>query len=212
MVYTPPEGAELLRDKLVNWERYIHADDGVDPLIRLAITHYQFEAIHPFTYGNGRTGRVLNLLFLVEKDLLDIPVLYLSRYIIDNKKTHYDRLLAVTTDGAWEPWIYVHARRAIRETSTWSTAKIRAIRDLLDATTDQSGGICRKDLHPRTRRDHIRQSILTDRRSGRRWDRQAPIRFRLSQGPHVSRHSRRNRGRQGENLHESRPADAALRP
>ncbi|MGA9824320.1 MAG: Fic family protein, partial [Methylocystis sp.] len=141
MVYTPPEGAELLRDKLVNWERYIHADDGVDPLIRLAITHYQFEAIHPFTYGNGRMGRVLNLLFLVEKDMLDILVLYLSRYIIDNKKTYYDRLLAVTTDGAWEPWI-LFMLAAIRETSTWSTAKIRAIRDLLDATTDR----IRRDL------------------------------------------------------------------
>lgn len=105
VIYTPPEGAELLRDKLANWERYIHADDGVDPLIRLAIMHYQFEAIHPFTDGNGRTGRVLNLLFLVEQGLLDIPVLYLSRYIIDNKKAYYDGLLAVTRDGAWEPWI-----------------------------------------------------------------------------------------------------------
>ena len=136
VVYTPPEGAELLRDKLANWERYIHADDGVDPLIRLAILHYQFEAIHPFTDGNGRTGRVLNLLFLVEQGLLDIPVLYLSRYIIDNKKAYYDGLLTVTTDGAWEPWI-LFMLAAIRETSTWSTAKIRAIRNLLDGTTDQ---------------------------------------------------------------------------
>ena len=144
MVYTPPEGAELLRDKLVNWERYIHADDGVDPLIRLAITHYQFEAIHPFTYGNGRTGRVLNLLFLVEKDLLDIPVLYLSRYIIDNKKTHYDRLLAVTTDGAWEPWIlfmlaapYAKLRHGQR---------LKSGRFVICSTPrpTESGGICKR--------------------------------------------------------------------
>jgi len=141
MVYTPPEGAALLRDKLANWERYIHADDGVDPLIRLAIVHYQFEAIHPFTDGNGRTGRVLNLLFLVEQGLLDIPVLYLSRYIIDNKKAYYDGLLAVTTEAAWEPWI-LFTLAAISETSTWSTAKIRAIRNLLDATTDR----IRRDL------------------------------------------------------------------
>ncbi len=141
VVYTPPEGAELLRDKLANWERYIHAHDGVDPLIRLAIMHYQFEAIHPFTDGNGRTGRVLNLLFLVEQGLLDIPVLYLSRYIIDNKKAYYDGLLAVTTVGAWEPWI-LFMLAAIRDTATWSTAKIRAIRNLLDATTDR----IRRDL------------------------------------------------------------------
>jgi Fic family protein len=141
VVYTPPEGAELLRDKLANWERYIHADDGVDPLIRLAIVHYQFEAIHPFTDGNGRTGRVLNLLFLVEQALLDIPVLYLSRYIIANKKDYYDGLLAVTTDGAWEPWI-LFMLAAIRETAIWSTAKIRAIRNLLDGTTDR----IRRDL------------------------------------------------------------------
>ena len=141
VVYTPPEGAELLRDKLANWERYIHADDGVDPLIRLAIMHYQFEAIHPFTDGNGRTGRILNLLFLVEQGLLDIPVLYLSRYIITNKRAYYDGLLAVTTDGAWEPWI-LFMLAAIRETSTWSTAKIRAIRNLLDVTTDR----IRRDL------------------------------------------------------------------
>ena len=141
VIYTPPEGAELLRDKLTNWERYIHANDGVDPLIRLAITHYQFEAIHPFTDGNGRTGRILNLLFLVEKGLLDIPVLYLSRYIIDNKKSYYDGLLAVTTEGAWEPWI-LFMLAAVRETAAWSTAKIRAIRNLLDATADQ----IRRDL------------------------------------------------------------------
>lgn len=136
VVYTPPEGAELLREKLADWERYIHADDSVDPLIRLAILHYQFEAIHPFTDGNGRTGRVLNLLFLVEQGLLDIPVLYLSRYIIDNKKSYYDGLLAVTTDDAWEPWI-LFMLAAIRETAIWSTAKIWAIRNLLDATAEQ---------------------------------------------------------------------------
>ena len=130
-VYTPPEGAELLRDKLANWEHYIHADDGVDPLIRLAVMHYQFEAINPFTDGNGRTGRILNLPFLVEKGLLDIPVLYLSRYIIDNKGAYYEGLLAVTTDGSWEPWV-PFMLAAVRETAASSTAKIQAVRNLLD--------------------------------------------------------------------------------
>src|SRR5690606_11404800 len=98
VIYTPPEGQALLRDKLANWERYIHEAEEIDPLIRLAVMHYQFEAIHPFIDGNGRTGRVLNLLYLVDKGLLDIPVLYLSRYFIGNKRAYYDRLLSVTTD------------------------------------------------------------------------------------------------------------------
>ena len=141
VIYTPPEGQDLLRDKLANWERYIHEAEDVDPLIRLAVMHYQFEAIHPFTDGNGRTGRVLNLLYLVDKGLLDIPVLYLSRYIIGNKRAYYDRLLAVTTEEAWEAWI-LYMLEAVRETADWSTARIRAIRELLDQTAER----IRRDL------------------------------------------------------------------
>ena len=105
IIYTPPEGEDVLRSKLANWERYIHEIEEIDPLIRLAVMHYQFEAIHPFIDGNGRTGRVLNLLFLVDKGLLDIPVLYLSRHIIRNKALYYQYLLEVTTQQAWESWI-----------------------------------------------------------------------------------------------------------
>ncbi len=136
VIYTPPEGEKTLRDKLANWERYIHEAEDIDPLIRLAVMHYQFEAIHPFTDGNGRTGRILNLLYLVDQDLLDIPVLYLSRYIIGNKQAYYDRLLGVTTHSAWEAWI-LYMLEAVRETADWSTARIRAIRDLLDQTAEQ---------------------------------------------------------------------------
>lgn len=136
VVYTPPEGADLLRQKLADWERYLHSDDDLDPLIRLAVLHYQFEAIHPFTDGNGRTGRVLNLLYLVEAGLLDTPILYLSRYIIQHKKAYYDRLLAVTTDAAWEPWL-LFMIEAVRDTAVWTISKIAAIRDLLDETADQ---------------------------------------------------------------------------
>lgn len=136
VIYTPPEGEKTLRDKLANWERYIHEAEDIDPLIRLAVMHYQFEAIHPFTDGNGRTGRILNLLYLVDQGLLDIPVLYLSRYIIGNKQAYYDRLLGVTTHSAWEDWI-LYMLEAVRETADWSTARIRAIRDLLDQTAEQ---------------------------------------------------------------------------
>ena len=104
-VYTPPEGEATIRDLLANWEKYLHQDDGPDPLVRLAVAHYQFEAIHPFTDGNGRTGRVLNLLFLVERRLLGLPVLYLSRAVIRLKADYYRLLLDVTVRGAWEEWI-----------------------------------------------------------------------------------------------------------
>jgi Fic family protein len=137
VIYTPPEGPGRLRDLLANWERYLHSEgQGTDPLVRLAVQHYQFEAIHPFGDGNGRTGRVLNLLYLVEQGLLDIPVLYLSRAIIRRKHDYYGLLLAVTTDGAWEPWL-LFMIEAVRETAQWTTAKVRAIRDLLDETVER---------------------------------------------------------------------------
>ncbi|MEB0160928.1 Fic family protein, partial [Pseudomonas sp. AH2 (2023)] len=79
VIYAPPEGADLIREKLAEWERFVHADDDLDPLLRMAVAHYQFEAIHPFHDGNGRTGRVINILMLIEAGLLEDPVLYLSR-------------------------------------------------------------------------------------------------------------------------------------
>ena len=133
VIYTPPEGEDVLRTKLANWERYIHEVEEIDPLVRLAVMHYQFEAIHPFVDGNGRTGRVLNLLYLVDKGLLDIPVLYLSRHIIRNKALYYQYLLEVTTQQAWENWI-LFILEAVRTTAEWTSAKIDAIRDLLDET------------------------------------------------------------------------------
>jgi Fic family protein len=133
VIYTPPEGESLLREKLANWEQFIHEAIEIDPLIRMAIMHYQFEAIHPFTDGNGRTGRILNLLFLIDQGLLEIPVLYLSRYIIRHKSEYYQYLLNVTTQGEWEAWI-CFMLNAVRETAQWTTNKIRAIRDLMDIT------------------------------------------------------------------------------
>jgi Fic family protein len=133
VVYTPPEGQALLREKLAGLERFLHGNDEIDPLVRMAAGHYQFEAIHPFTDGNGRTGRILNTLFLIDKKLLDLPILYLSRYINEHRSEYYDRLLAVTTANAWEAWL-LYMLTAVEETSLWTTAKIRAIRDLMDAT------------------------------------------------------------------------------
>lgn len=129
VIYTPPEGEALLREKLADWERFIHGATEVDPLIRMAVAHYQFEAIHPFVDGNGRTGRVLNLLMLVEQGLLTLPVLYLSRYILRNRTEYYRGLLAVTRDGAWEEWV-AFMLAAVTDTARWTTAKIQAIQRL----------------------------------------------------------------------------------
>jgi len=137
VIYTPPEGESRLRDLLANWERFLHNETSIDPLIRMAAAHYQFEAIHPFTDGNGRTGRVLNSLFLVEQGLLRLPILYLSRYIIAQKADYYRLLLGVTREQAWEPWL-IYMLRGIEETATWTTAKIAAIRELVAHTTEHT--------------------------------------------------------------------------
>lgn len=135
IIYTPPEGEDHLHGLLANWENFLHGHSDLDPLIRMAAAHYQFEAIHPFTDGNGRTGRVLNSLFLISEKLLTLPVLYLSRYIILHKDDYYRLLLDVTREEAWEPWI-LYVLRAVEETATWTTAKIEAIRLLLAHTIE----------------------------------------------------------------------------
>jgi Fic family protein len=135
VIYTPPVGEDVLRGKLANWERYLHETPDVDPLVRMAVGHYQFEAIHPFTDGNGRTGRVLNSLFLIQEDLLTLPILYLSRYIINHKMDYYRLLLAVTREHDWEPWL-IYMLRGVEETARWTTAKIAAIRQLSALTIE----------------------------------------------------------------------------
>ena len=134
-IYTPPEGEAQLRKLLANWERFIHEQPELDPLIRMAVAHYQFEAIHPFADGNGRTGRVLNILMLIQESLLTLPVLYLSRYIIDHKADYYRLLGEVTSAAAWEEWV-LYMLRAVEHTAHWTTAKIAALRQLQVHTAD----------------------------------------------------------------------------
>ena len=130
VVFTPPEGEDIIRTKLKNLEDYIHAEDAVDPLIKLALIHYQFEAIHPFTDGNGRTGRILNILYLTQNNLLDLPVLYLSKYIIEQKSDYYRLLRGVTEHQDWEPWIR-YMLDAVEQTALYTRDKIFSIRQLL---------------------------------------------------------------------------------
>ncbi len=135
IVYTPPVGEDLLRNLLANWEKFLHETKDLDPLIRMAVGHYQFEAIHPFTDGNGRTGRVLNSLFLIQENLLTLPILYLSRYIIQHKADYYRLLLNVTREDAWEEWV-LYILKGVEETALWTTAKIGAIRLLSGHTVE----------------------------------------------------------------------------
>lgn len=136
IIYTPPEGEAIIRDKLANLERFLYDEKTLDPLVKLAVMHYQFEAIHPFTDGNGRTSRIINILYLIEAGLLDIPVLYLSRHIIDHKGAYYVGLKQVTENQAWEPWI-LYMLDAIEQTARATRERILAIRDLMQEGIEQ---------------------------------------------------------------------------
>ncbi len=129
VIYTPPVGADTIRERLAEWEKFVHADDGMDPLVRMAAAHYHFEAIHPFSDGNGRTGRILNILMLVEAGLLRMPVLYLSRCFIQTKDDYYRLLRRVTSDGEWERWI-IYVLEGVEATSRATADQIGAIRQL----------------------------------------------------------------------------------
>jgi len=133
IIYTPPVGQKLLQDKLDNWADFMHNDIEIDPLVRMAVQHYQFEAIHPFADGNGRTGRILNILFLVKHGLLNSPILYLSRFIIQNKADYYRLLKKVTHEQDWSAWI-LFILNGVEETCSWTTDKIKAIRELMEHT------------------------------------------------------------------------------
>ncbi len=134
VIYTPPVGQELLQEKLKNWADFMQESKDIDPLVRMAVQHYQFEAIHPFTDGNGRTGRIMNILFLVQQGLLDTPILYLSRHIIQNKGEYYRLLNEVTQKQSWTPWI-MYMLNGVEETCIWTTDKIKAIRELMQHTS-----------------------------------------------------------------------------
>ena len=136
VIYTPPQEAEEIQRLMGNFLEYLHQDDatgGHDPLVRMAVLHHQFESIHPFYDGNGRTGRILNLLHLVLHGLLDLPVLYLSRYIVRHKADYYRLLQAVRDTGEWEAWV-LYMLRAVEETSRQTVAQVHGIRELMQST------------------------------------------------------------------------------
>ncbi len=150
VVYTPPQDKDEILDLLSNFLEHFNIENKeVSPLISLAILHYQFESIHPFYDGNGRTGRILNILFLILNHLIDIPILYLSSFIIENKTEYYRLLNNVNKKNDWEPWI-TYMLKAVEFTSKKTIEKIKSITDLLNETIElvkeKAPKIYRKEL------------------------------------------------------------------
>lgn len=140
VVYRPPSSEVEIRNLLSNLEQYINAEeDEVDPLIKLAVIHYQFESIHPFYDGNGRTGRIINELYLVMKDLLDSPILYLSSYILENKVEYYKLLNEIQQNGNWCEWI-IYILKGIQITAERTLELLKEMNRLIDETTAEIKG------------------------------------------------------------------------
>ena len=177
VIYTPPVGSAVIWEKLKVWEDFIHDRPGLDPLITMAAAHYQFEAIHPFTDGNGRTGRVLNVLLLLEFGLLQEPVLYLSRYINENKAEYYRRLRAVTEREGWEEWI-LYMLRAVEDTSKYTlemSGAIQAAREEFREAMRESSSGANADLldhlfeQPYTRIKAVADACAVSRPTAAKW-------------------------------------------
>jgi Fic family protein len=164
VIYTPPSGENVIREKLANLEKFINEDESIDPLIKMALMHYQFEAIHPFADGNGRTGRILLLLYLKLSGLLDIPAIYLSEYIIRHKTAYYQNLRAVTEKDEWEAYI-LYMLDMIEETSIKGLERLNKITQVMDKTAEEIKNklpkVYSKDLIeilfrlPYTKRQHL---------------------------------------------------------
>lgn len=132
IIFIPPQNRAAIEKALSNLEEYINDNrrSGVHPLIKMAVIHFQFESIHPFYDGNGRTGRILNMLYLVHQHLLDLPILYLSRFIVRNKPDYYRLLQRVRTDDDWQSWI-IYMLEGVSETSKQTISVIHGIRELM---------------------------------------------------------------------------------
>ena len=135
-IYTPPTGEAVIREKMDNLETFINGEDAIDPLIKMALMHYQFEAIHPFSDGNGRTGRILLLLYLKLEKLLDTPAIYLSEYIIKNKTDYYTKLRKVTENNDWEGWI-LYILEMVEYTANKGLERLKNVTLLMEQMTTE---------------------------------------------------------------------------
>ena len=174
IVYEPPQTLDLIQDYMSNLEKFINDNtvSDLDPLVKMAIIHHQFESIHPFSDGNGRTGRIINILYLVQQELLDLPVLYLSRYIIKNKTKYYELLQKVRDRQAWEDWI-LFMLKGVEITALETIALVEGVKKLMtefknDIRTNL-GKIYSQDLlnnlfrHPYTRIEFVMKELNVSR-------------------------------------------------
>lgn len=179
IVYTPPQDKEEILNLLTNFIHHFNQlDDDLSPLINLAILHFQFESIHPFYDGNGRTGRILNILYLILNDLIDVPILYLSSYIIKNKSEYYRLLNRTNQEGTWEKWI-LFMLKAVESTSKDTIKRIANIKDLLDKSIIQvqleSPKIYRKELvellfeQPYSKIEYVVDKLNVERKAASRY-------------------------------------------
>ena len=179
VIYTPPQSYDDVLALMSNLERYINDnEDDLDPLVSMAIVHHQFESIHPFYDGNGRTGRIINLLYIILKDLLDIPILYLSNYIIKHKQKYYELLQYVRDSGNWEEWI-LFILDCVEQTSKDTIKLIDSIKSLIQNTKikikTQEPKIYSKDLvelmfeHPYTKIDFLMSKLSITRQTASKY-------------------------------------------
>jgi Fic family protein len=136
IIYTPPSGEDVIRTKMANLEKFINEDEHFDPLVKLALMHYQFEAIHPFADGNGRTGRILMLLYLKLSGLLSVPAIYPSDYIIRNKAEYYRRLQAVTEKEDWGNWV-LYILDMVETTAIKGQDRLKEVRQLMESMAEE---------------------------------------------------------------------------
>ncbi len=138
VVYEPPQHADAIEELMSNLERFINEPEmlDADPLVKMSIIHFQFESIHPFYDGNGRTGRIINTLYLVQQGLLHLPILYLSRYIIQNKAQYYGGLQGIRQSGKWEEWL-LYMGRAVEETAHHTISQIQELKILMQELKHQ---------------------------------------------------------------------------
>tara|TARA_R110001599_G_scaffold63468_2_gene176701 strand:+ start:353 stop:1435 length:1083 start_codon:yes stop_codon:yes gene_type:complete len=174
VIYTPPQHADDIEALMANLISYINDDSlcEADPLVKMAIIHHQFESIHPFYDGNGRTGRIINILYLVAKDLLGLPVLYLSRYFIRNKSQYYLQLQAVRESGNWEPWL-LYMLEGVIQTAKVTISLVQGIKQLMqqykNRLRDELPKIYRQELlnnlfnHPYTKIEFVMDDLGVSR-------------------------------------------------
>lgn len=181
-VYTPPDEEATILSLLANLERYINEENPVDPLVKMAVVHYQFESIHPFYDGNGRTGRILNVLYLIKEGLIDSPILYLSRFIIQNKSRYYELLQNVRTSKNWEQWIEF-ILNAVEDTAIETLQTAQAIVSLMDETIESARTTLPKTTYskeliellfvqPYVKIEHLVNAGLAERRTASKYLRQ----------------------------------------